>query len=60
MLKETILKEVEQRNMKQIDLHKTTGISKNQLSGFFQGKSLNIDNLDKICETLNLKLVKTY
>lgn len=58
MLKESILKEISSRKLKQSDLHKQTGISKNQLSGFFKGKSLNIENLDKLCLALDLKLIK--
>ena len=60
MIRENIKKEMDSISMKQSKLSELSGVSKNQISAFFRGKSLNIDNINKICDVLNLQLVKIY
>lgn len=60
MIRENIKKEMDSLKMSQSELSDKSGVSKNQLSAFFRGKSLNIDNVNKICSALNLQLIKIY
>lgn len=60
MIREAILKEIEQRSLKQTELSEMSGVSKNQIHKFLHGKSLNIENVDKICMALSLDIIKIY
>lgn len=60
MIREVIQKEMTHRGIKKSNLSDSTGISRNQISGFFKGKSLSIPNIEKICDYLNLVLIKKF
>ena len=52
-LNELIKIEMKRQNMTAKELSNKTGIRYASLSGFFNGKSLSIENLEKILNTLN-------
>lgn len=60
MIREVIIKEMSDRKMRKSQLSDITGISRNQVGKFINGRSLGIDNLNKICDALNLRLTKHY
>jgi ribosome-binding protein aMBF1 (putative translation factor) len=59
LVSEQLRKAIEGAGVSRYQLSKETGISESVLSRFVAGKtSLTIDNADKLCERLQLQLVK--
>ena len=60
-IRETIVKEFKDRGMKQSELAELTGLTKSQISNYFNGKSqLTDSSIDKLFEALNIESVKRY
>lgn len=60
MLRDTIKEEIKRSGKTQKEISERTGITENQISKFLNGGEMVSKNIAKICEALDLELVKTF
>jgi len=60
-IRETILKEFNDRGMRQSELADLTGLTKSQISNYFNNKTqLTDSSIDKLFQALNIEPIKRY